>query len=793
MSRRKSPIARTGASSPFHKRLVDLMDSERLLQQAIAGMLSRLPGIQGVQILHGAQEAGKDVVFKTRGPLGELFSCACVVKNHEISGSVDSNEGARAVLFQVQQVFDTPYYDGAGNEILVQRAYVITPYQIKPQAINSIIGFLRDRAGQVVFFDGPQLLDLFLRHWPDFLADEAMAINTYLHKSSERLQQNSELERVAILYDLSQDGKTIPSTYIELDLTIRLHKLGYQMFLARNRLSAEELDTLVKAAGAESSKVSTIPSSIEEKFISLFDFATYLLKCGFWDKDAAPIGADFPAPIRAMLSSCGVSTAKHRKRRSSYSEVPQESAKRNDIGALVLQCNRELGVWIQKGVLPLRRAIDAQAKVAAALRSELDSPRNLFAFPGIVAAMAVDNCVSTAPWWQSEPETVLDMKCQQGAVINPEFRAILVTGPAGSGKTSFCRWNALRDAKLYLDGESDVVPAYVPLHVIQNHALSDLRDLVACAANRSALIDGSAERLLGAAGPKVRVYLDGLDEVYAEDKRRQFVAIAAQATEDFGNVQIVMTSRDNVPVGIWLNWLPRIFLGALSLDDVRRLAKAWLGTDSAVERFMRNLSLLFEKTEFSWTPLLATLTLMVYRQTAKLPENRPRLYELFTDLLCGGWDLAKGILRQSYFERDAKLRLLSRLAFEVHSRGARYFGFDELVEAVDWSLAGKRVDPQALLAELTRDAIVVRAGDSWQFRHLSFQEFLAARFCVRQPDDTKIREAIKTYIEGQDWWVEVIRFYIGLCGKSRDLLGWINSLDAGIRVKQLYSFLDEAQ
>ena len=94
-------------------------ESEAVLQQAIAGLLARMPDIGGVQILQGTQETGKDIVFETTGPLGEPLPCSCVVKNGRITGSVDRSGGARTVLQQVEQSLDSPYIDGLGREVWV--------------------------------------------------------------------------------------------------------------------------------------------------------------------------------------------------------------------------------------------------------------------------------------------------------------------------------------------------------------------------------------------------------------------------------------------------------------------------------------------------------------------------------------------------------------------------------------------------------------------------------------------------------------------------------------------------
>src|SRR6266853_1563332 len=150
--------------------------SEALLQQAIAGLLTRMPEVSGVQILQGTQELGKDIIFYIRGGFGEPVLCACVVKNTKITGDAGKSEGARTVFFQAQQAFDSVHIDEFGKELRVERVYVITPFPMSPATVTSIKGRLEKQAGQVVFIAGPMLFDLFKKHWPDYFADEATAI-----------------------------------------------------------------------------------------------------------------------------------------------------------------------------------------------------------------------------------------------------------------------------------------------------------------------------------------------------------------------------------------------------------------------------------------------------------------------------------------------------------------------------------------------------------------------------------------------------------------------------------------
>lgn len=103
-------------------------NSEAILQEAIAGLLEIIEHVQGVQILQGQQEYGKDIIFWARGPVHELIPCACVIKNIKISGTVGSSKDARTILFQAEQALDTPFIDATGAEFQVYRVYVLSIY-----------------------------------------------------------------------------------------------------------------------------------------------------------------------------------------------------------------------------------------------------------------------------------------------------------------------------------------------------------------------------------------------------------------------------------------------------------------------------------------------------------------------------------------------------------------------------------------------------------------------------------------------------------------------------------------
>src|SRR5258708_21469494 len=56
-------------------------------------------------------------------------------------------------------------------------------------------------------------------------------------------------------------------------------------------------------------------------------------------------------------------------------------------------------------------------------------------------------------------------------LIDQTVVPLLITGPAGYGKTSFCRWNALRDLEALEQKSSKTLPVYIQLHKLSDTPL----------------------------------------------------------------------------------------------------------------------------------------------------------------------------------------------------------------------------------------------------------------------------------------------------------------------------------
>ena len=148
---------------------------------------------------------------------------------------------------------------------------------------------------------------------------------------------------------------------------------------------------------------------------------------------------------------------------------------------------------------------------------------------------------------------------------------------------------------------------------------------------------------------------------------------------------------------------------------------------------------------------------------------------MFVRLLAGGWDAAKRVNRETEFGITPKLTVLVRLASILHLDRRRD------AKETDFKLATKLTLPiyldrwDRLLDELIQDGLLVPAGSAFTFSHLSFQEFLAAKDLF-DPSDKGPIYAVDQYLSGDDWWREVVLFYIALSGKPVEMERFIRDL-----------------
>jgi hypothetical protein len=247
---------------------------------------------------------------------------------------------------------------------------------------------------------------------------------------------------------------------------------------------------------------------------------------------------------------------------------------------------------------------------------------------------------------------------------------------------------------------------YIPLKQFNDADVSSFENAFLTRAGQSGLL-ASDSNSADLECERVRVYLDGLDELSSAERQKRVGELAHAATRNNPKLEVIITARD-YDYGPDLQWIPKLHLADFSEDQSRELITKWLDDNQEdVELFCSQLSETSALKILLRIPLLATLIVLVFKQTHSLPENKARLYDIFVSLLSSGWDLAKGVHRQTNFALGEKLLILTRLAVRVHNSGQRRFSNGEFQATVERTLANARSnDWLRFRDEVLRDGLV---------------------------------------------------------------------------------------
>jgi hypothetical protein len=736
--------------------------TEELLRQAIAGLLERMPGMTGVQITHGTQEYGKDIVFRSTGPMGERTTCACVVKNSKLTGSVSKRSSVREVLFQIEQACDTPFLSDAGDEERVSCVYVMTPYPIGQETIRAIAGKLKT-GPKVTFLHGAEVFRLFEKHWPDFLAEEVNARDEeVLSHAAIDLAKDPALEKVAARYHLATDGPIqLDKTYVEPSFHVdilRFSSAQMEAFLPTDLEALASDDVVTRHAEAAPDRLRGLAKHLER--VAHWGF---LEQGGSQERNVVELVGAYARQIESAVRL-------HKRDVKQWSLNPTLHSPPRPLEIRALLHKARIGrVW-QSVLEGLSSVEDGLRELWKAAGDTLAQPEVNLELIASERTLAMLECVRSLHLEGRAYEKEDTRRVWLGRrFVERSQRHILIVGPPGYGKTSYCRRAALADIGRYREGRSNVLPVYVPLHRLLNVACESFRELLDRGPT-TAFVTEKDWRDVTAGNTDLRVYFDGLDEIPDEEKRKKVVDLARRWSEKHPRARCIFTARDFVE-GPWTSWLERVSLSGLDAEGQRELQKRWLGDATELERtFARGLVGMPAMNRVMHVPLLATLTLLVFKRTGRLPASRTQLYETFLDLLCGGWDLAKGVMRERVFGRAPTELVITRLAASTHWRRRRNFDRVAVDTAIDETLRRGFVQKgEILVSELIEDGIVVKLANGLQFAHLSFQEFLAAKSLVGELRGPTFRSVLSAFLGGDNWWREAVEFCIGLSGQPHDL------------------------
>ncbi|MCA9951820.1 MAG: SUMF1/EgtB/PvdO family nonheme iron enzyme, partial [Anaerolineales bacterium] len=295
------------------------------------------------------------------------------------------------------------------------------------------------------------------------------------------------------------------------------------------------------------------------------------------------------------------------------------------------------------------------------------------------------------------------------------------------------------------------------------------------------LPDDFFTRLLRAGHPAL-LLLDGLDEVPNEKRRVEVRGAIEQLADSCSHLRLVVTCRTAAFTGKTTlgKDFAEVQVQPLNANEIAALveqAYAALYGDGTQEQREKRDDLLDGITQLEaerrrrlgdraeplvTSPLLVRMLIIVHAKNRRLPDQRAALYKETVDAILHpphpSDRVAFRLAEQIGGSVNEQRALVQYLAFHMHQRGeqqGREINEDGLEKILQNST---RYAPLAQpLIELTRlrGTLLEERNRSYRFIHLSFQEFLAARYFAEVLRDL---DAIAAFLENgpilDSWWRE---------------------------------------
>jgi formylglycine-generating enzyme required for sulfatase activity len=418
----------------------------------------------------------------------------------------------------------------------------------------------------------------------------------------------------------------------------------------------------------------------------------------------------------------------------------------------------------------------------------------------------------------------------------PRYPRLVVLGDPGSGKTTFLKYVALALAegpivahdRLGLNFEADPdarpwLPVLFPIaayvEALKETPNLALRDFLPAYFRGRALPD--LEPLLRSelkAG-RCLLLLDGLDEVGSPGDRQMAVGRLADLVRACPGNRFVVTSRiagyDQAPLNT--DEFTHLTIQPFDDDDIARFAGQWClayetrgdvvradaeaRAETRAERLVADIHSDPNITRLAANPLLLSILALIHYQNVQLPRRRVELYSLCVKTLAETWNRARGLgdrpinlyLGDEPLDERFVVDVLGPLAYWMHEHcPERVVERRDLEEQLAERLAEYGQVSRLKARNLADDFIQLmvektgllapRGLDLFGFLHLTFEEYLAARYLIDWVED--YRAEAQRLAADPRWW-EVVRLAAAaLPGRwVGELVGAV--LDAGLAGENL--------
>ena len=370
-----------------------------------------------------------------------------------------------------------------------------------------------------------------------------------------------------------------------------------------------------------------------------------------------------------------------------------------------------------------------------------------------------------------------------------EFDKLVIVGTPGSGKTTLLKHLALKTCKTNLE---QLERTCVPIPVT-------LREFSASKKNLRAFIDDIFEKYqfkkakgfveVDLKSGKCQLLLDGFDELATKESQEKIASAIHEFIETYPKCQVIVTSRI---AGYHDELRGFTKLELMEFDDkqIAEFIENWFSKTNPekAQSMYRTIKENEQIKKLARNPLMIAIIAIIYEEDRELPQKRAKLYERCVEVLLSKWDVQKSL--ENKYSLEKKEHILRKLAFYAHNANKRVLTEKEVIQEMLRYFSHMRLrkdDAQPLLNEIWQRSYLLRqiSRDSYDFLHLSFQEYFTAQELKEQEDGI----AVIIQHVGKPWWEEPILLYAGIIKEANTLTTLIKSIQDEVPEDIFYSNL----
>ena len=369
-------------------------------------------------------------------------------------------------------------------------------------------------------------------------------------------------------------------------------------------------------------------------------------------------------------------------------------------------------------------------------------------------------------------------------VVYPE--KLVIVGVPGSGKTTLLRHRALKSCRENLEKqERTCVPIPIILREFSESG-KDLRQYINEVFEKYQFPKAKdfVEKDLKIG--KCILLLDGFDELATKERQEKISEQIQEFVGKYYKSQVIVTSR-TAGYHDELRGFTKSELMEFDDKQIEKFIENWFGeTNPEKAKLMLEAIKKNEQIEaLARNPLMIAIIAIIYEEDRKLPQKRADLYKRCVEVLLSKWDVQKRL--KNKYPSDKKEFILRKLAFYAHSNNKKVMTEKEVIqEMLKYfpQIQLRREDAKPFLDEIWQRSYILRqiSMDSYNFLHLSFQEYFTALELKEQEDG--ISSIIKHLLE--PWWEEPILLYAGI---SKDATALIKRIEKEVHEDIFYSNL----